>query len=523
MTSLVRKLLLGLWLCALTSVHAQHAPVDCARPQAWAEQMLCTDSELMEMHTRTMHLYEERRRQLDGAAHMDLVSYQRGWLRARDECQSAADVPARVGCLKDLYKARQAQLGITTPAPATPAPALTLPPDPTLIACRGDLPSWAMDLGARSARLRIGSGAAVQELNGRLAISVEHKTYAWRAMDKAGTAGVGDIVAIMMDGNCSLQGVRARFPLLARVSLPDGSLMVGCCQRTPVAAVREAPPAVPRPVAPSFSTGAGGVALPGVSQSSALEKLLAAGTKVRLRDVDGVMVPLRKSTRISSGNILTKTRAGTIATIEQAAAKEGISWYFIALPNGDTKGWVMGEHVESLMDTFAPEALSKRVKERSDSAPVAAKPMAPQALESVAEEQPARRAVEVFSGALAPVRGEWWRNVSEHLPVIDACIQKAHMRTARVVKLEASAEGGREVYLRDGLNHRVACDVRAAQPVQARAFDVNELFPHGSGPLFTRAPGNPLPAKCYRSERVRDPRTRTLVGWLSYAKPGRRC
>ncbi len=481
-----------LWaaLCVAQRADAQEAALDCVRPESWAEQMVCSDDELTEIRVRLHQAYEDRRRLLDNGAHADLVSYQRGWLRGREECRAPGDAGSAIRCLKDLYGTRLAQLTSATET----RPAVPINPDPTLIACRGDEPSWSMELGASSARLRFGPGST-QALSGRL--SVLKETYAWRG---AGTPGSAEVMAIVLESACTLGGNRTRFPLLARVSLPDGNLLGGCCQRTPVAALREPPRA---------NTGGSSVA------GEALGPLLAAGTKVRLRDVDGSTVPLRKSARISSGNILTKVKAGLIAIVEQATAKEGMNWYFIAFPRGDLKGWVMGELVEPQDGAQASIA--------SSAAAQPGEPWSRTAPRTLASSEPSPVSPSaVVSERWAPLRGEWWRSVLNYLTVIDACIQKTRTRTARVVKLEASNDG-LEVFLRDSLNQRISCYVQPGEPVEARAVDVNEPFPSSSGPIFTRAPGNPPNVSCYRNQRVMDPQTRSPAGWLSYLKPGKRC
>lgn len=119
--------------------------------------------------------------------------------------------------------------------------------------------------------------------------------------------------------------------------------------------------------------------------------------------------------------------------------------------------------------------------------------------------------------------GQWWKNLAQHLPVIDACIERARLRTARIVRLEAEGASTRNVYTRDGLNKRVVCVVRKGQPVRARVLDRDESFPQSAGPIFTRAPAQPPAASCYRNQRVMLPGTRTPAGWLSSLKPGRRC
>lgn len=487
---IIKYVVLGaVWTIAL-GTQAQDSP-NCARPQGWTETTVCANAELLDMHQRMQRLYEDRRRVLDGEAQKDLVSYQRGWLRGRDECETFSDDGSRVSCLKDLYRARLSQLAPAA-ASGTAKPSASSSLDATVVSCRGDTPSWSMEMGSRSAHLRLGLDGGQRVLNGRLVISTPLKTYIWRGTDPSVTEQT-EVVAMLTEENCTLSSAQPRFTLMARVSLPDGNLIAGCCQRGPMA-MESTKTAVPS-MAPDQSSSTGAVL------SASNDKLLAVGTKVRLRNLDGAVVALRKSARISSGNVLTRVRAGVVAQVEQAAVKEGTNWYFIALANSETKGWIMGDLVESLS------------AERADVSPPT-EPTPVRRLENVPQTSSLR---------LAPVRSPWWRNVGEHASLIDACIDGARVRNLRVVMIEATANGGRQVFMRDALKSRIVCEVSSNAVVKVRALDVGEGFPHASGPLFTRAPTSPPTAKCYRNDRVVEARTRAVVGWNSFLKRGRHC
>lgn len=540
-----------IWLVS-TSAVAQQAPEECLRPANWAERTLCADNDLMSLHVQLHRVYNERRAQLDGEAFLDMVSYHHGWLRGREECRTAPDTASQTACLKDLYQTRLAQLAAKPTA--GPGEATRAPADPTLLACRGDGASWVMEMGAVSARLRLGADTPPQSLKGRLTSAPRARTSAWRGRE---TGAAADIVLVMMEGLCTVEGSATRLPLMGRLSLPDGSLLSGCCQRTPASV-----------------TGETGAAVTDTPEPARAGGLLPAGSQVRLRDVDGPNVALRKSARISSGNVLMRARAGSVATVEQAAVREGIGWYFLALRDGG-KGWVMGELVEPLVavavkrpgaaDVTPPRAVPSTLP-GSPASPVSAPPSSassetPVATPSItapsstpssstvavpgpsessaastaSSPQPAAELPEAgtdrqsaargegFNGPMAAVGQQWWKNLVQHLPVIDACIERARLRTARIVRLEADGANIRNVYTRDGLNNRVVCVVRKGQAVRARVLDREESFPQATGPIFTRTPGQPPSASCYRNQRVVLPGTRTPAGWLSSLKPGRRC
>lgn len=486
-------------LCLSGAVAAQPVPEECARPANWSERTLCGDTDLTALHLQLQRLYNERRAALEGEAYLDMVSYHHGWLRGREECRTAPDTAGQIACLKDLYQARLTQLSgrPAQPAPEPSAPARVVP-EPTLVACRGDSGGWVMELGSASARLKLGAESPLQNLKGRMTSLPRGRTSAWRGRE-AGAAG--DAVLLLMEGACAVEGSSTRFALLARLSLPDGTLLGGCCQRTPVSVMSD--PAVPPPPVEG-------------ERANAAAGLLPVGISVRLRDVDGPNVALRKSARISSGNVLLRVRAGSVGTVEQAAFREGTQWYFVALRGTDSKGWIMGELVEPLVAVAVKGG-------------VAVEPLAPRIPPAVPAPEPKEEDLEPasrgdgFQGAMGPVGRQWWSNLSQHLLVIDACIERARLRTARIVRVDADGAATRHVYARDGLNNRVVCVVRKGQTVRARVLDRDETFPQAAGPLFTREPGQPPTASCYRNQRVLVRGTRQPAGWLSYLKPGRRC
>lgn len=488
--------LLALFLSGTAA--AQSTPEECARPANWSERTVCADAELMALHAQLQRVYGERRAALEGEAYLDMVSYHHGWLRGREECRTAPDAAAQVACLKDLYQARLTQLGGRSARPMSePSPAPTAP-DPTLVACRGDGSGWVMELGAISARLRLGTESPLQSLKGRITSLPRARTSAWRGRD---TGAAGDTVLMLMEGACTVEGNATRYALTGRLSLPDGSLLSGCCQRTPVSVMPD--PAAASPVVEAErAAGAAG--------------LLPIGAAVRLRDVDGPNVALRKSARISSGNVLMRVRAGSVGTVEQAAIRESIGWYFVALRGTEIKGWIMADLVEPLV--------AVAVKGGAVAEPVAPRiPPAVPVPEAKNDEPAAEPSAGGFQDAMAPVGKKWWSNLTQHLPVIDACIERARLRTARIARVDADGAATRHVYMRDGLNNRVVCTVRKGQSVRARVLDRDEAFPQAAGPVFTRDPGQPPTASCYRNQRVTVRGTRQALGWLSYLKPGRRC
>lgn len=108
---------------------------------------------------------------------------------------------------------------------------------PSLI-CFGNEPSWHLDFsGGNSARLMLPDQKPVdfQGSESRLYYFGER---AWRG--KAAADKGDSLVAFLREVACSDGMSDTRHPLLARVSLPDGRFLAGCC-RVPAAPVAPAP------------------------------------------------------------------------------------------------------------------------------------------------------------------------------------------------------------------------------------------------------------------------------------------
>ena len=105
--------------------------------------------------------------------------------------------------------------------------------------CFGNEPSWGLSFSANGeARLEMADQRAV-EFRGRETRLPAPGERAWRGRPTSGRSG--ELVAFLTDATCSDNMSEVQHPLTARVSLPDGRLLVGCC-RVPAAA--RTPPAM---------------------------------------------------------------------------------------------------------------------------------------------------------------------------------------------------------------------------------------------------------------------------------------
>ncbi len=139
------------------------------------------------------------------------------------------------------------------------APAADLPP----LVCYGDEPSWRLDVAGDEARL-VSSGEEEKDYAGRLTSLDRVKVHAWRGRPVQGAGG--EIVTILSEDPCRDGTTEQRRPYTARVSLPDGRLLVGCCR---LATIRNAP-------APTRPPEAAPVTLPPPAPASALSDWAAS-------------------------------------------------------------------------------------------------------------------------------------------------------------------------------------------------------------------------------------------------------
>lgn len=106
--------------------------------------------------------------------------------------------------------------------------------------CFGNEPSWGLSFTAHGpARLELADSGAV-EYRGRETRLEAQKERAWRGRPTSGRTG--ELVAFLTDATCSDGMSEVQHPVTARVSLPNGRLLVGCC-RVP-AATGTPPPAM---------------------------------------------------------------------------------------------------------------------------------------------------------------------------------------------------------------------------------------------------------------------------------------
>lgn len=96
--------------------------------------------------------------------------------------------------------------------------------------CFGNEPSWGLHFtGPGSARLLLPDAPPVAFLGSETRLDFLRER-AWRGKP---TVGGGDLVAFLREAVCSDGMSDTKHPVIARVSLPDGRFLAGCCRMVP--------------------------------------------------------------------------------------------------------------------------------------------------------------------------------------------------------------------------------------------------------------------------------------------------
>jgi heat shock protein HslJ len=111
--------------------------------------------------------------------------------------------------------------------------------DPPLM-CFGNEPSWGLALDTPGTARLILPDAPPAEYQGTETRIAPLPERAWRGAPRGGRGA--DLVAFLRDAECSDGMSDGKHPVVARVSLPDGRFLAGCCRL--VATGTPAPPAV---------------------------------------------------------------------------------------------------------------------------------------------------------------------------------------------------------------------------------------------------------------------------------------
>ena len=95
-------------LLAASSVFAQGPSFDCSKvEQGSIAERVCQSAELSALDRQLAEVYAAANQQAGNPQPPVLKAEQRGWIKGRDDCWKAADIPA---CIKDSYQLRIAEL-----------------------------------------------------------------------------------------------------------------------------------------------------------------------------------------------------------------------------------------------------------------------------------------------------------------------------------------------------------------------------------------------------------------------------
>ncbi|MBB3176635.1 MliC family protein [Variovorax sp. Sphag1AA] len=99
----------SLLLTTASPAMAASPSFSCATPSGAAEEAVCKDDTLAALDRETARLYRlaSSTRGLGAKEKKELVAYQRGWIKGRNDCWKAADANA---CIRDSYMVRIGEL-----------------------------------------------------------------------------------------------------------------------------------------------------------------------------------------------------------------------------------------------------------------------------------------------------------------------------------------------------------------------------------------------------------------------------
>ena len=106
---------LARWITALTltgclaslPAAAARPSFSCAKPAGAAEQAICGDALLAALDRESARLYGLAVGSTSGPARKELVAFQRGWIKGRNDCWKSSDPKT---CIRDSYLSRIAEL-----------------------------------------------------------------------------------------------------------------------------------------------------------------------------------------------------------------------------------------------------------------------------------------------------------------------------------------------------------------------------------------------------------------------------
>lgn len=207
--------------------------------------------------------------------------------------------------------------------------------EPQLI-CFGNEPSWGLEFAGRSsARLLLPDHRPVHFRGSETRLDVL-KERAWRGKAVGGKGG--DLVAFLREAACSDTMSGIQHPVTARVSLPDGRFLAGCCR------IPAAPNAMPAPTATIAGPTWKLVGLPGHDSSA----LGAAKRPVTARFEGGRISGFSGCNRFTGGYTVDRDRlvigklAGTMMACPgpemtlESAFQRALAGAFVFAITGDT-------------------------------------------------------------------------------------------------------------------------------------------------------------------------------------------
>jgi uncharacterized membrane protein len=129
-----------------------------------------------------------------------------------------------------LFSALVPAVGQTASTPTGQAPAKqTAAPKPPDLVCWGNGPDWSVQFASWGARY-LGINSPDQDFAGRFIWASEDKVWVWQQNNQLLTP-MGGLSAVIKSSSCTDPVLHKTFRYSAKVTLPQGDAVNGCCRR----------------------------------------------------------------------------------------------------------------------------------------------------------------------------------------------------------------------------------------------------------------------------------------------------
>ena len=248
--------------------------------------------------------------------------------------------------------------------------------------------------------------------------------------------------------------------------------------------------------------------MPGLDRTAHAQSIEVVGG-ARVAVASSRRVNVRSGPEVRPGNVVASVEGGELLRVTEAARRDAFTWYRVESLPGTVpalQGWIRGDLLRA--------------------AELAGEPAAEQTLpEMLADRANGGAEPPVEAGAKEPVpyaqRTDWSRDILRLFPAIEGCTHVNSAPPVSVLRAVVRSRGLAEVIMSDSAGRRWDCVINADggtpmryDPLSGATFIRERL---ASEPFFMAGQERPrLDPACYSFERVTDPGTDAMLGWLFY-------